>query len=276
MSEKFEISLLESGSIMKRGVEAILNNMGKAIATITLLISTLVLFTDIGFADFSAESFSSTMAVMLVASYLMYFSMSDSGEKRGEESEEYKSAEKRCAELSASVSGDMIRDLRSFCKRYSEEELEYRKSSLIICHGYSEEDYKSYNESGICERKAKRVFKRADKLKAISLTPKALLSKGKASGKSELVNPENAKLFSMLLKLIPTTLCMTVTVSVMLTAKEDLTASAIIESIVKLSALPIIGYKGYRAGYEYQKGAKRLFLEAKTRLLEGFLTSAAG
>lgn len=271
MSEKFEISLLESGSIMKRSVEAVLNNMGRAIAIITLLISALVLFTDIGFADFTAESFTSTMAIMLVASYIMYFSMSDSGEKRGEESNEYKSAKKRCSELSDSISGDMIRNLRKFCQTYSEEELSYRKTNLIICHGYSEEDYKAYRESGVCDRKAKRIFKRADRLKAITLTPKTLLSKSKVRGRSELINPENSKFISMLIKLIPTTLCMTVTVSVMLTAKEGMGAAAVIDGLFKLASLPIIGFKGYLSGYNYTRNILPVWFETKARLLDAFL-----
>lgn len=271
MKDKFEMTLLESGSLIKRGTEALLNNIGRAIAVITLLISALVLFTDIGLADFSTESFTSTMAVMLVASYLMYFSMSDSGEKRGEESEAFRSAAKQCSELSARIGGEAISELREFCKSYSEEELAYRKASLIICHGYAESEYQSYKRGEACDKKAKRVFKRADKLRAIPITPKTLLSKERARGKSELVNPENSKLPFMILKLIPTTVCMTVTVSVMLTTKDNLNAATVIDGLFKLASLPIIGFKGYVSGYNYTRHTLTLWMETKARLMEAFL-----
>ena len=58
----------------------------------------------------------------------------------------------------------------------------------------------------------------------------------------------------------------------LLTTKDGLTASAVAEAILKLSALPIVGFKGSLAGYEYAKGAKCEWLETKSRLLEGFLT----
>ena len=274
MKDRFEMSLLESGSLIKRGTEALLNNMGRAIAIITLLISALVLFTDIGFADFSTERFTSTMAVMLLASYLMYFSMSDSGEKRGEESEEFKRASKRCAELSEKIGGDMIGALREFCKSYSEEELAYRKANIIICYGYGESEYERYKSGGACDKKARRIFKRADRQRAIPLTPRTLLAKERVRERSELINPENGKLIAMILKLIPTTVCMLVTVSVMLTAKDDLSAQTVIDGIFKLASLPIIGFRGYVSGYSYTRHTLTLWADTKARLLDAFLKSA--
>ena len=57
MKNKFELGIIEADEIGKKGVLYLLNNAGKAIALITLLVSTLVTFTDIAFADFSAKSF---------------------------------------------------------------------------------------------------------------------------------------------------------------------------------------------------------------------------
>ena len=273
MKNSFESSLLESGELIKRGASVLVANVGKVIAVITVFVSVLVLFTDISFRDFGAESFTSTMAVMLIASYLMYFSMSDTGESRGEESDEYKAAEKRCSELSAKVGGDMIGELREFCKSYSEKELEYRRLALIMSLGYGENEYSAYKRGEACDKKAARAFKKADRLKAISITPKVLLSKEHVRGRSELINPESSKIFTMLLKLIPMTLCMTVTVSIMLTAKENLDTVTVIDGIFKLSSLPIVGFKGYASGYSYTKRTLPLWLDTKSRLLDAFLKS---
>ena len=58
------------------------------------------------------------------------------------------------------------------------------------------------------------------------------------SSASELASPERKKLATSLRILLPSTACMIFTISVMLTAKDELSASVIIDGILKLSALP--------------------------------------
>ena len=271
MKDRFEVSLLESGELVKRGATALINNAGRAIATITLIISALLLFTDIGFMGFYGENFTSTLTVMLIASYLMYFSMEDAGEKLGEESEEYKTAFEKCENLAKNIGGDKIPALRDFCKDYAKEELDYRRANLLLRYGYSETEYNDYLNGKAATGKAYRVFRKADRLKPASVTPKVLLSREKSRERNELINPENSKILRMLLKLLPTTVCMTVTVSVMLTTKENLNAAVIIDGLFKLSALFIVGFKGYASGYNYAKRTLPLWLDTKSRLLDAFL-----
>ena len=273
MADKFEFSLLEAGRTMQKGMITLAANVGKVTAIITLVVSALVLFTDVSFADFGAESFTSTLAVMLISSYLMYFSMSEAGERAGEDSEEYKSASARCTELGRQISGEKVSRLRDFCKSYSEAELKYRRESLITSHGYTFEEYLAAKEGAECPKGARRVFKRAARLRAVPLTPKMLLSRHGTRAKSELENPERSRLLHMILKLIPTTLCMTVTVSIMLTTKENMSATTVIDGIFKLSSLPVIGVRGYAAGYFYARYTAPLWLDTKSRLLEAFIKS---
>ena len=56
----------------------------------------------------------------------------------------------------------------------------------------------------------------------------------------------------------------------MLNVKEDMTASDVINGILKLSALPVIGFKGYSAGYGYTKNSLSLWIETKANILEKF------
>ena len=171
MKDKFEISLLESGEIMKRTSVMLINNIAKIVAAITLIISALVLFTDVSLASFGKESFTTTLAVMLIASYLMYFSMSEAGENAGEESEEYKKSFLKYSELSERIGGDKISDLRLFCQTYSKEELDYRRKNMLIRYGFSIDEYEHYRTSGTSDKKVRRLFRRIDRKKAISLTP---------------------------------------------------------------------------------------------------------
>ena len=273
MKDKLEISILEGSATIRRTLISILQNMGRIIAILTLLVSALVLFTDISFSDFRSQGFTSTLLVMLFSSYIIYFSMEEAGENLGEETEEYKSAKAEFLKLKERLGGEKITALREFCKSYSGEELEYRREEFLMQNGLSKEDYEGYKRGERTSRKERRILRSADKMRPFSLSPKILLS-GEGRGlKSELSNPERTKLLNLFLKLIPTTLCMLVTISVMLSAKKDLDAAGVIEGIFKLSSLPIIGFRGYAAGYSYVKEKKIFWINTKSRLLDAFLKS---
>ena len=61
------------------------------------------------------------------------------------------------------------------------------------------------------------------------------------------------------------------TVSIMISTRDNLTVGAIIECILKLATLPIIGLRGYTAGYEYVTKSETAWLQTKTNLLDAFL-----
>lgn len=271
MKDKFEASLLESGEVFKRGAAALISNAGRAIALLTLAVTALVLLTDISFTELGTERFCSTLAIMLTSSYVMYFSATDAGERLGEESEEYKGALKLCTSLSARVGGDKIPDLRRFCQSYAAEELKYRREALLMRHGYSPDEYASWKRGERAVGRARRSFLRADRLRSAVLSPKILLTLERGGRKSELASPERARLPVMLLKMLPTALCMTVTVSVMLTSKEGINAAAVTDVIFKLASLLLISFKGYSSGYVYVKRSLTAWLETKSRLLSAFL-----
>ena len=270
MKSKFEIGIIEGENLVKKSGMALVNNIGKTIAIITLIIASLITFTDIAFTDFKTESFVTSTMMLLLASYLMYFSLEDAGEKLGEESDEYKEALALYDEERRKIKGEDIEALREFCLQYSRDELEYRRRSFITSHALSTEKYEKYLNGEQVEVYEAKIFKKASKIKAVPLSPKVLLTKEKGGARSELISPEKYKLISLIVRLIPTTVCMCVTVSVILKAKSGLDAAAIIEGILKLSALPIVGFRGYVNGYSYVKKRYLPWIETKKRLLEAF------
>ena len=271
MKSRLEIGLIESDNLIKKGGIMLINNIGKTVAVITALVSALVTFTEITFADFGTESFATSLLMLILASYLMYFSLEDAGETLGEESESYKTARGAYEAARRRVDGEAAYGLRDFCIEYSRAELEYRKENMLLIYGYTNEEYRRYQNGESFGRRSRRVFRKVDTLKAVPLTPKTLLSAERRSTKSELYNPERFKILLMFLKLLPSILCMTVTVSVMLTAKDGMTAATVIEGIIKLSTLPIIGFKGYASGYSFVRNSLTPWTETKTRLLDSFL-----
>lgn len=270
MKSKLEIGLIEGENLIKKGGAALINNIGKTVAVITVLVAVLITFTDVTFADFGTESFATNAIMLLLASYLMYFSLEDAGERLGEESDEYKKAILEYDGEKEKIKGEDIDALRRFCIEYSSEELEYRKKNFIASHALSYSDFEKYEKGEGAFGKEKRIFKKAKRLKSADLSPRILLTKDRGNKGHELVNPEKFKLLHLIIKLIPTTVCMTVTVSVILTAKSGLDAGGVIEGILKLSTLPIVGFRGYANGYSYVRKSYIPWIETKKRLLEAF------
>jgi hypothetical protein len=278
MKDEFENALLSSGELVKKSCKSLVSNMGRVIAILTVIVAALVLFTDVGLSSPTVSELTPTLMVMLIASYVIYFSLEDAGEHLGEDTEEYRDSKKRYNEFSRSIGGDMIPSLREFCKEYSEKELKYRRENLLLSYGYSYSEYEDYKNGIIREditKRERRVFLYVDSLRAVELSPRVLLTPEKMSRKSELENPENSKLVKMILALIPTSICMIITVSIMLTMKDTMTAADVIEAIFKLATLLIIGLRGYVSGYNYKKHTIPLWNDTKSRLLDAFGKSRA-
>ncbi len=267
----FGIDLLESGEILRRGYTALIQNIGKTTAVITLIVSALVIFTDIGFYEFGTVSLTTTAFMLLIASYLMYFSLEEAGERLGEESEGFKESAERYREAVSRIRPEDIGALRDFCTEYCKCELDFRRKNRLIEIGLSLEDYENYTAGTPISPSAEKKLRRILRMKPIIITPKTLLERDSARCESELANPERGKLFRLAIKLIPTTLCTLFTATVMLEAKDGLNAVSVIEGLMKLAALPIIGFKGYAQGYSHAKNARRSWIDTKSRLLETFL-----
>ncbi len=275
MKDSFDISLLSSGAWVKKGCAMLIANIGKAIAVITLAVACLVFFTEIGFSDITSESFTSTLAMLLISSYIIYFSLEDSGERLGRETDEYKASKESLSAVRSQITGGDISPLREYCLEYERGELEYRKNSLLLSHGYTHEDLENYRRGRTVSKGARRELARIDRMRPNVLSVRELLSADRLRGRAELKNPEGGKLLGMILRLIPSTVCMILTVSVMISVKDGMTFSDVAEGLLKLSALPIIGLKGYTAGYEYATVAEKEWLDGKASLLGAYISHRA-
>ena len=271
MNNDRSADLFELNGIISRGYSSLITNAGKVVAVITLIIAGLVTFTDVALTDFGSQRFTTTLIVMLASSYLMYFSLLDTGEREGEECEVYKRASERYTAIRSRISPDMMEELRGFCLSYSLKELEYRRMSYLGERGYSTAELERYKSGEKFPKRASRIFRRAESMKAVRLTPSTLMTRSHGGGGSELQGPGKRKLYSALMSLIPSTLCMIFTLSVILTAKDGLTVSTVIDGLVKLSALPMIGIRGLLDGFRFAKEDKAGWLETKARLLESFI-----
>lgn len=269
--QSFDKEVLEFSSVMHSGYLFMVSNAGKVIALLTIIVTALVTFTDVSFKSFGTEGFTSSLIIMLISSYIVYFSLEESGEALGKESEEYRLALSNYREAKKCISPDSVGVLRDFCSEYALSELDYRRKNFLMEKGFSIEEYEAYRGGKEVTKKARRIFRRVDAMRAVRLTPATLLSGEREGVYSELEHPEKKKVATALRILVPSTACMIFTISVILTAKGELSASVIIDGILKLCSLPIIGFRAYSAGYHYAKSEKSLWLETRARLLSSFV-----
>ena len=266
MKSDFDNAMLATGKLMQKGRLMLAENVGKTVALITAAVTLLVTFTDVGFGSFTAEGFTSEAGLLLISSYLMYFSLSESGQRLGRQSEEYLSLRQTNADLRDRVGGEMIDDLRGFCREYSDSELNYRRLRAMADRGLSNSDPDSLSPA------ERRMLKKIDRMRPIRLTPSDLLSDGGGDRRTEeFCATGRARLARAAASLLPSTVCMIFTVSVMLSAKEGLTPTGVIESLLKLSTLPIIGLRGYADGYNLATVTEVSRLRMRIRLLGAFL-----
>ena len=270
-SDGLQDTIFDSGALMKDVGLALINNAGKLIALITALIMAAVTFADITFAGLSFKEALPSLLLLTVSSSVIYFSLEDAGEKLGEGTEEFKSAKTRYDRLRNEISGDDIEPLRAYSGKYSERELEFRKKSALLSAGLSERELNAYLSGSEAPGRTRRILRKIAKMKPVFITPKVLLSRERACRRSELENPETRKLLSLLLRLIPSAVCTLITVSVILTAKDGLTVTDVLNGVLKLSALPVAAFRGYSQGYTYAKHSLSLWLDTKSGILEGYL-----
>lgn len=270
MNKELDEVLIEAGGMVKNGIAAVIGNLGKTVALITLAVACLVTFTDISLIGVNTERYATALVVMVISSYVMYFSLLSVGEERGRESTEFIKAKERYDATRVKLNGDMMVALRDFCVKYSKNELEYRRCEYLMRYGFSRDGVKDS-----LDRRERRIRRRAKRLRAVPLTPSALINASRYTGKGELYNPERGKIFKSFIKLLPSTLCTCLTVSVVLSVKDGMTAEDILNGLLKLAALPIIGIRGYIDGIVFSQRNESAWLSTRAMILESFFKEEA-
>ncbi len=269
----FGDTILDTGELMRRGGNAILNNMGKVIAAVVAIITVAATFTDISFGGIFTKDFTSSVLLILTSGYIIYFSLEDAGERSGEGTAEYIAARERYNAARNAISGRDVEVLRSFLREYSERELESRRRAALLQAGLGDEMLKRYRNGERLPISTALVLRRIERMRPHKLTPRMLLERQRPSGTSELEAPGIRKTVTLILKLIPSTVCTFITLSVVLSAREGLGAADVLSSLLRLSALPMLAFKGYSEGYCYTKHSASMWLETKAGILESFCES---
>jgi hypothetical protein len=265
-----DLGIMGSEELVRKTGSSLIRNAGKIIAILSAAVAILLTFTDVRLGSLSGNDLTGELVMMLAAAYVIYFSLEDAGEKLGMQTKEYESAAAEYEQMRRLIDSKDTEALREFCIRYSEEELAYRKRAMLVNAGLSEGEMQAWLEGEDVPRRKARIFRRINAMKATPLTPQMLLNRERVSRRSELSSPEKFKHCRMAIGLIPTTVGMCITVSVMLTVKNGLTPECVIEGLIKLAALPMVAFRGYSSGYSHVRDRGVGWLETRTRILRAF------
>ena len=249
----------------------LVENTAKAIAILTAVLAVLLSFLDITLPELSYKSLTIEVAVLLIASYIIYFSLMDAGESYGKEAEDYKRCEAEYLAVRERVGTDKIAALREFCLRYSKEELWARRRMLLVSEAISDEEYARYLKGEKLPPRERKICERASRMRAEPIDPRALLEVDGCSHGVAPTNPKRHKAIAQLIKLIPMTLCTLFTVSMMITTKDGMTLGTVLESVIKLGCLPIVALRGYISGYRYTTESLKAWYDGRRELLLEFL-----
>lgn len=262
MTHDADSFLNASLSSISRGRQKLFTHIGLWIALLALLIAALTTFTNISILSLSAEALTLTVAIYAAVTVVIFFSLAEEGERAGRSEESYKEAEKSLEAAVSQVTPAQYEGLERFCRLYTEQDLSERRARLLLAYGISSE------ESAIPTAATRRL----KRLKPIRLNAFMLLGKASGCADSPLHDPQRRRKHRLFLRLTPSLLCTCFGIGIAIGAREALTVSAVLEGAFKLTALLIVGLRGYVQGYLFIGDSEIPYIRAKARLLERFLS----
>ncbi len=270
MSNPFSEAPLSEGRGALRGV---LSHLGIVCAVFTFLSVSALFFTDISISLQTSLSFSLQFLVLLFASYVMYFSLSETGADRAKQEKEYGEARDRASilRLSFREKGDM-RSLLLFCERVSRRETESKRSALLSFYGLSEKDLTDKGNEAHLSPAQKRGLVRVRRMRQVRISPSMLLFSREEGGYRPPLSktPAAAKRRRFLPYLFASLFTAFFSVSVLCQIIVAPNPALLVGYLSKVFTLVFNGIKGYRAGYCNIAKDTVLYLEEQSDLLEEY------
>ncbi len=247
-------------SRLKKGF---LNYAGVFVGIFLMFAVIVIVTTDITLTSFSElAALGLDFFLLLFCSYSMYISCTDSGMRAGLASKLYNDLLNAYEEYKKKIleCGYQAR-LPEFCRYYIEEELKNSRLEILAVVGLSYEsyieDYLKLDDSDIDNRTdlssaQKEAIKKASGIKPIKLTPEMIMKRGRGSSRRSPLGmrPETKKYIQFGSKFITTFLVALIMSMIMLDIVVEPTWVIFASCMLKLLAVVMNGFAGYRFGYE--------------------------
>lgn len=262
-AEAFEQAVVSEHNQKKKVAKSLLNNAGIFVGVFLIFAVIVIVTTDIRITSFEEiAALGLDFFLLLFCSYSMYVNASDSGMRHGLQSELYTdSLDRFTTKKKGIIDAQRQTRLHEFCRYYIDDELKNARMSVLAVVGFS---YKEYRKKwlGLDEEtiendpKLSKVQKtaliKANAIKPVKLTPEMIMKRGRGSSRRAPLGtkPETKKSINFGVKFGSTFLISLVMSIIVLDMVVEPTWVIFASCMLKLLAVVMNGFTGYKFGYE--------------------------
>lgn len=262
-SEGFEQAILLEHDQKRRLAKSLFNNAGIVMGVFLMFAVIVAVTTDMRLTSFEeVAALGMDFLTLLFLSYSMYVNCSDSGMRAGLQSDTYKAGFEKFETLKKHIIEAGIQGhLGKFCYYYIEREHRLARTTVLAIAGLSyDRYYSSYvgkdKDTIMCDNSLSKAQKmaimKANKIAPIRLTPEMIMKRGRSSHRRAPlgITPESKKGINFGAKFASTLLISLGMSMIVLEAVEEPTWEIVATCCLKLLAVALNGFNGYKFGYE--------------------------
>lgn len=262
---KFEESVVAENQVKNKLKKGFLNYAGIFVGVFLMFAVVVIVTTDISLTSFEEmAALGLDFFLLLFCSYSMYINCSDSGMRTGLASKLYTDALTTFETYKKSIVDRKLQArLPEFCRHFVDEELRNSRLEILAIVGISykkylseyislsEEDVDALEDEDL-SKPQREAIKKANAVKPIKLTPEMIMKRGRGSYRRSPLGwkPESKKYLNFGVKFITTFLVALVMSMIVLDVVIEPTWVIFASVMLKLLAVVMNGFGGYKFGYE--------------------------
>lgn len=262
-AEVFEKAVVSEHNQKKKVAKSLLNNAGIFVGVFLIFAVVVIVTTDIKITSFEQiAALGLDFFLLLFCSYSMYINASDSGMRHGLQSDLYLDALDRFSANKKSIIDAQYQSrLHEFCMYYIDNELKNAKISVLAVVGFSYKEYskkwlgvdkKTIENDSMLSKAQKAALIKANAIKPVKLTPEMIMKRGRGSSRRAPLGtkPETKKSINFGVKFGSTFVISLVMSIIVLDMVVEPTWVIFASCMLKLLAVVMNGFTGYKFGYE--------------------------
>lgn len=262
----------------RESAKSILSGVGILCAVATVLVFSALFFADVTFSAAATLELSLDFVLLFFSSYVMYFSLFDTGAERAALLPAVEALTKERARLFERYRTDgSYEGLQSFCRALSKSKSRERHEALLDAALLNDEELKALREKPRSARsmRERRILWRFAHERAVRITPSMLLAeRGTQESVSPLaLSPDRMRRRRFLRFLLPTALTALFSVSLAYEIAVNPSPDVIVGYLLKLFTLLFNGVKGFRAGYAHVESDRAAYMREQCFWLEEYFST---
>ncbi len=277
----FEDAIVTEHNTKKKVAKSLLNNAGMFVGVFLIFAVIVIVTTDISITSFEEiAALGLDFFLLLFCSYSMYINASDSGMRHGLQSELYtKSLDSFMEKKKSIIDAHQQTRLHEFCRFYIDDEIKNARMAVLAVVGFTYKEYKKKwlgldTDTIKSDPKLSNVQKaaliKANGIRPVRLTPEMIMKRGRGSSRRSPLGtkPETKKSINFGTKFVSTFLTSLVMSIIVLDMVAEPTWVIFASCMLKLLAVVMNGFTGYKFGYENIVFDTVNYMDDQTDLME--------